>query len=51
MSSGSRLRARHGVGADTAAQLLITAGGNPERLSAQSDAAIFAQGCQHGAHD
>ncbi|NNG37116.1 IS110 family transposase [Nakamurella aerolata] len=36
------LRASHGVGSDTAAQLLITAGGNPERLTSE---ASFAARC------
>ncbi|MFF4382798.1 IS110 family transposase [Kitasatospora sp. NPDC001547] len=36
------LRAAHGVGPDTAAQLLITAGGNPERLRTE---AAFAALC------
>lgn len=35
------LRASHGVGADTAAQLLITAGGNPERLCSEASFAAL----------
>lgn len=35
------LRASHGVGSDTAAQLLITAGGNPERLGSEASFAAL----------
>ncbi|MCX4648346.1 IS110 family transposase [Streptomyces sp. NBC_01446] len=35
------LRAAHGVGPDTAAQLLVTAGGNPERLRTEASFAAL----------
>lgn len=35
------LRAAHGVGPDTAAQLLVTAGGNPERLRSEASFAAL----------
>ncbi|MFJ9724587.1 IS110 family transposase [Streptomyces sp. NPDC101209] len=37
----SGLRAAHGVGPDTAAQLLITAGGNPERMRTEASFAAL----------
>ncbi|MEV5149736.1 transposase [Streptomyces sp. NPDC052727] len=35
------LRAAHGVGPDTAAQLLVTAGGNPERMRSEASFAAL----------
>ncbi|MET9528707.1 IS110 family transposase [Streptomyces coeruleorubidus] len=35
------LRAAHGVGPDTAAQLLVTAGGNPERMRTEASFAAL----------
>ncbi|MFH8475997.1 transposase [Streptomyces sp. NPDC018000] len=36
MSCDCSVRAAHGVGPDTAAQLLVTAGGNPDRLRTEA---------------